>query len=719
MRWSFGIDSVRWNGVGKHTTFMDSDKILTGARVLVLAQEGADLGSEGEFSALLAGIDCRLVGVASSALEAVKFANDLATRPDLAVVDLGSSSEAFDVCAVARQLSEAFGTVPVIAMSRSDIGRMNEAISARPAGYLNKPFSQTTLKETLLKALPDRKPVELPMNLPSPSKAIELGAGAVGAAGVALASAGLGSPASAVKTTTADAIESSLKSLLAEPQQEKGSEAEKPASALSPPAPSELAGAIPSALSAHPPGEDPNAHKRAARGQQLQGLGYLGRGFAHEFNNLLTVLIGNLSLAQDRYEGGAAGVGGGADEESELTAALGAAERGRRMVQQLLTFAEGGQPVRDVVRIADLARTVLGNHRESHPSIFFQFQCSEPDLKISVDRDQVSRLLENLVTNAVQAMPAGGTVIVRLLTTTDAKVDGGQSGLEYLLMEVIDTGVGMDEETLKHAFDPYFTTRGNTNATGIGLTVCESIAKSHGGFLVLQSKSGRGTIATFHLPMNAATARPDIFQLRDAPPKNEVKSAAAPQALDSSLADIETVNESEGIPGLFGALVTDFSSPSPLSTAGEVAGGGHDRPNAFGMVDEGGGRRVLVMEDDAMIRRLVVRCLGRAGYDVVETANGQDALDMHAMADAEGRRFDLILSDLTIEDGMGGIEMMQLLRQRDDKIRAVVSSGYADSPAMARPAEYGFDAVLPKPYPPRELLRSVAETLAGTEVSGG
>jgi len=690
---------------------MDSDKTLTGARVLVLAHEGAGLGCEGDLPAMLRDIGCRDQGIASSPLQAVEIGNDLATRPDLVIADLGSSSEAFDVCVLARQLGDAFGSGVVIAMSRADVGRMNEAISARPSGYLNKPFSQTALKDILLTALPDRTPVEVPMNLPSPqpdqgpSKVIEMGAGAVGAAGIALASAGLGTPSGVLKTASANAIDGSLKSLMTEP--------EPTAESKSAEASSGLAGAIPAALSSSQTATDQSSHKRAARGQQLQGLGYLGRGFAHEFNNLLTVLIGNLSLAQDRYEGGESAT----EDESELTAALGAAERGRRMVQQLLTFAEGGQPVRDVVRIADLARTVLSNQRESHPSIFFQFQCSEPDLKISVDRDQVSRLLENLVTNAIQAIPDSGTVIVRLLTTTDAKIDGGQSGLEYLLMEVIDTGVGMDEETLKHAFDPYFTTRGDTNATGIGLTVCESIAKSHGGFLVLQSKPGRGTIATFHLPMNAATARPDIFQLRDAPTESEQKIAEAPQFVDDAAADLDgdTATDTAGVFGLFGDSVADISPP----TADTVLNGDQDHStNEFGMADEGEGRRVLVMEDDAMIRRLVVRCLGRAGYDVVETINGQDALDMHAMAEAEARPFDLILSDLTIEDGMGGIEMMQQLRQRDTKIRAIVSSGYADSPAMARPSEYGFDAVLPKPYPPRELLRCVAETLSGEEVNG-
>ncbi len=116
-------------------------------------------------------------------------------------------------------------------------------------------------------------------------------------------------------------------------------------------------------------------------------------------------------------------------------------------------------------------------------------------------------------------------------------------------------------------------------------------------------------------------------------------------------------------------------------------------------------------------RYSIRRVTGRAGYDVAETTNGQDALDAHDLAKAEGRAFDLILSDLTIEDGMGGIEMMKELRQRDPEIPAIVSSGYADSPAMAAPGEYGFDAVLPKPYPPRELLRLVAATL-GVGVKG-
>ena len=658
--------------VVKHTIFMDNENISANPRVLALAAEGVDLGVAGDFAAVLGSVDCRSAGVVDSAQAALEIASDLSRRPDVLVADLGSASEQFDVCALAGQLREGFAIPVLFTMNRTDLGRMNEAIAARPAGYLNKPFSADTLRSAIIGALPK----------PAPKPALRTGAGLP-----EISDSHLPPLPFADGESDTDSADDER-----ENREEATSLPPLPAPELKTAEPK-----VPQELSASSDADGND--KRTARGQQLQGLGYLGRGFAHEFNNLLTVLIGNLSLAQDRYEGS---VSGNLNEigDSEISTALAAAEKARRMVQQLMTFAEGGRPVRDVVRIADLARIVLMPHREAHPAIRFQFQCSEPDLKVSVDRDQIFRLLENLVTNAVQAMPDGGTAIVRLFTTTDTEIDrvrpgAGQSGLEYLLIEVIDTGCGMDEQTLQHAFDPYFTTRGENNATGIGLTVCESIAKAHGGFLVLQSKPGRGTIATFHLPMNAATARPDIFQLQN----SDAGDVAPPVLRD----------EGEGIPGLFSSL-PDSELDAPASNAGLMSDADISDENI------GEGVRVLVMEDDAMIRRLVARCLGRAGYEVVESVNGQEALDAHQLARSEGRPYDLILSDLTIEDGMGGIEMMSELRRRDPAIRAIVSSGYADSPAMARPQEYGFDAVLPKPYPPRELLRAVASTLSGDGV---
>ena len=766
---------------------------LWGVRVLGIAADTGELCSDGSFAPDADSLDGATCVAAASTGTAMEMISDLSQRPHVAVVDLGSRAEGFDVCGVAGQLAEGFSIPVLFAMGRSDVVQMNEAIAARPAGYLHKPVTAEALRKAIADLVPER-----PRPVPTPEPEPEAKPEPLPPTAPALVKL---VPTETLKPPSAPALVKSEP----EPKPETQPAAEKPippeppaladvGEKAKPPVPPwtpklpvedaadkedeksepEVATAAPErkktevplpppVLTAPPPPapvkrvelpkpsantplpvitklqapaesaepdvvEEPEkepsvqssstdplalagvgsmsqdtAHlhpsagstagvdwQREMRGQQLQGLGLLGRGFAHEFNNLLTVLIGNLSLAQDRYESGE-----NADPDSELATARAAADRARRMVQQLLTFAEGGRPVRDSVRIADVARTVLISHRKAHPAIRFQFQCTEPDLRVSVDRDQVSRLLENLVTNAAQAMVDGGTLIVRLFTATDAEIDRirpgvGQSGLEYLLVEVVDTGVGMDEDTLKHAFDPYFTTRSEVNATGIGLTVCESIAKAHGGFLVLQSKPGRGTIATFHLPMNAATARPDIFEMRD--------------------------EDGEGIPGLFADADGEVAKPPASADAPAIV-----IADEIGDIDEfaevGEGRRVLVMEDDAMIRRLVARCLGRAGYDVVETTNGQDALDGHDLAKAEDRAFDLILSDLTIEDGMGGIEMMKELRQRDPDIPAIVSSGYADSPAMAAPGEYGFDAVLPKPYPPRELLRLVAKVL-GVGVEG-
>ena len=118
-----------------------------------------------------------------------------------------------------------------------------------------------------------------------------------------------------------------------------------------------------------------------------------------------------------------------------------------------------------------------------------------------------------------------------------------------------------------------------------------------------------------------------------------------------------------------------------------------------------------MLEDDGLIRRLIAVTLRRDGHEVVETADGHDTVRLYSEAMEAGRPFDLVLSDLTIEHGLGGVETMRALRQMDPDVLAIVSSGYSDAPAMARPDAFGFSAVLPKPYPPRELRTLVSEML--------
>ncbi|MDP4639072.1 MAG: ATP-binding protein, partial [Verrucomicrobiales bacterium] len=231
------------------------------------------------------------------------------------------------------------------------------------------------------------------------------------------------------------------------------------------------------------------------RQQRLEGLGLLARGFAHDFNNYLTTLTGNISLARERI------VDDG-ETQGMLEEAQTAASRATGLVQQLMTFARGGRPIRERTRISDLIRRILTEHRIQHPEIRYQFQGIDSEVIANVDPAQIGRLIENLITNSAAAMPDGGVLIVRSsrIASEDVLIVRSShtpADEDHLLIEVIDTGHGMSEQDLGRVFEPYFTTKKANNATGIGLTVCESIAKAHGGFIQLQSKEGKGTIATF------------------------------------------------------------------------------------------------------------------------------------------------------------------------------------------------------------------------------
>ncbi len=405
----------------------------------------------------------------------------------------------------------------------------------------------------------------------------------------------------------------------------------------------------------------------SVRQQRLEGLGLLARGFAHDFNNHLTAITGNISLARERYQADA-------ELQQMLAEAQSAASGATGLVQQLMTFARGGRPIRKRTRVSDLVRRILTEHRIQHPDIRYQFQGTESDLVANVDPAQVSRLVENLVSNSALAMPDGGVLVVRCDRIKPEKalqIRGTHTPADedHLLIEVIDTGEGMSEISLGRAFEPYFTSRKDDNATGIGLTVCESIAKAHGGFIQLQSKEGKGTIATFCAPVGQ---RPDI--------------AASETPLAQSYPNFDIPNLTSK------ALNTGESEPLLVGT------------------------RILILEDDAPIRRLMAATLRRAGHEVVETKDGRETIAVYRDSMEKGVKFHLLICDLTIENGVGGVETMRQLVELDPEVLAIVSSGYSDAPAMSSPASFGFKGVLPKPYAPSELRAAVHRMLVAHHI---
>jgi len=238
------------------------------------------------------------------------------------------------------------------------------------------------------------------------------------------------------------------------------------------------------------------------RGRQLESLGLLAGGIAHDFNNLLTAILGNISLAQMMSQG-RQNVG------ERLEAAERGCQRARALVQQLLTFARGGAPIRTFVSTAELVResaefVVHGG------TVRCDFLFS-PDLwNIHGDAGQISQVMHNLVLNARQAMAEGGVIRIRCenFSVTAAQELPLATG-DYVRIEVADQGVGMSPEQMSKVFYPYFTTK--EKGTGLGLSSVYSIVQRHGGHIRVDSVPGEGSVFQVFLPAVAAgqaTAEP-------------------------------------------------------------------------------------------------------------------------------------------------------------------------------------------------------------------
>ena len=378
------------------------------------------------------------------------------------------------------------------------------------------------------------------------------------------------------------------------------------------------------------------------RAGKLQSVGLLAGGLAHDFNNMLTTVLGNLSLLRFSEELSAKG-------RTCLEAAERGAVRAQELTRYLLTFAEGGAPAKESLHVRGML--------EDSCQVFLRAADRQSDLhfpkdlwSLEADPHQLKQVVENILTNAVEATDARSTIHVEAANVRGPIAALGLGGEKYLRMSVRDEGSGIAATDLPRVFDPFFTTK--KNARGLGLALAYSIVQRHGGHLELSSVPGQGTTATFYLP------------------------------------------------------AVDVGSPEPAATAPAATPASPIAPAVA--ADDGTPRqRVLVMDDEPDIRDLIDTMLSLLGYDCVTTRKGEDALDAHEKARQEGKPFDIAIMDLTIPNGMGGAETMKRLRAKDSDIRTVVASGYSDDPVIAHHREYGFDSVLPKPYVMSDLMRTL------------
>ena len=350
------------------------------------------------------------------------------------------------------------------------------------------------------------------------------------------------------------------------------------------------------------------AQARLAHAQRMEALGQLAGGIAHDFNNVLQAVSSALRLIQRR-------AGGEPDIQTIARMALDAAGRGASVTARLLTFARQSELRAEPVPAAGLlenVREILAATLGANIDIAIQ---SDPGLlALQADRAQLETALVNLAINARDAMPAGGTLTLGAHAETveppAAHRISHRASLapgSYVRLEVSDTGTGLDPATLARAVEPFFTTKGPGQGTGLGLAMARGLAQQSGGELTICSTLGHGTTVTLWFP--EANARNPL----DPPP-----------------------------------AITDASPPMPFA-------------------------RVLVVDDDAMVREMLARELQDLGYDTIQASDGHAAL---VLLD-RGEPVDLLVTDLSMP-GMNGALLTHEARLRRATLPVLLLTGYAD-----------------------------------------
>ena len=378
--------------------------------------------------------------------------------------------------------------------------------------------------------------------------------------------------------------------------------------------------------------------------QKMEAVGRLAGGIAHDFNNILTVILG---LTETLIEDLSAIEDTDTLREDARTVRKEAA-RAASLTQQLLAFSRKQllQPrPMSLARVVEDMQVML--ERLIGEDIEMWIQPGESST-VQADPAQIQQVLMNLVVNAREAMPAGGRLIIETANVDlDASYAKGRVGVRagpYVMLAVSDTGIGMDSDTLRQAFDPFFTTR--EGGTGLGLSTAYGIVKQSGGNVWAYSELEKGTTVKVYLPRV------------DEPEISGKKSKPEPAEADDELHGTETV---------------------------------------------------LVVEDEAGVRRLIRKILESFGYDVIDAADGLEAC---RLAEAFAQPIDLLLTDLVMPR-MSGLELAHRIRQDRPEIQILYTSGYTEGFVKqdADREELG-SAFIEKPFTRTSLARRVRDVLS-------
>ncbi len=235
-----------------------------------------------------------------------------------------------------------------------------------------------------------------------------------------------------------------------------------------------------------------------SRASRLESLGTLAGGVAHDFNNVLTAILGFGEMAQDAAPAGS-------DQARQIDRVLQAAQRGRALVERILAFSSGGARQSALFELAPIVEEVLALLSATlRPGVVLELALEAPGAQLRGDATQAFEAVLNLCTNALQAMPGGGMLSLRLARETVAAPrvlsHSPLAAGRYVVLTVADQGVGIAPEVIEHLFEPFFTTRRAESGTGLGLAVVHGVVSEFGGAIDVRSQPGQGACFALYWP---------------------------------------------------------------------------------------------------------------------------------------------------------------------------------------------------------------------------
>ncbi|MCJ9754350.1 response regulator [Neorhizobium sp. BETTINA12A] len=397
-----------------------------------------------------------------------------------------------------------------------------------------------------------------------------------------------------------------------------------------------------------------------AQTQKLNAVGTLAGGIAHDFNNVLTAILlsSDHLLLQARPSDASF---------ADLMEIKRNANRAAVLVRQLLAFSRKQTMRPAVLNLTDVVGDLrmLVDRLISGTNVKLEVDYGRDLWPVRTDLSQFEQVLINLCVNARDAMPQGGTILIKTRNVSAEDAGGfNQADLpaeDFVMVEVSDTGTGISPEIMDKIFEPFFTTKEVGKGTGLGLSMVYGIVKQSGGYIYPESEVGRGTSFRMFLPRH----------IPETPVVVQDATATGTQAPPAALAPVVSTPASDDL---------DLTGKSAV---------------------------VLLVEDEEAVRRGGKRMLETRGYTVHEAGSGTEALDI--MEELQGQ-VDIVVSDVVMPE-MDGPTLLTELRKTYPDMKFIFVSGYAED-AFARnlpaDAKFGF---LPKPFSLKQLAVAVREML--------